>query len=198
MTRLNNKMQKKNDGMSNNKTRATAIQQLTAIQQQLSNVTQSHNNLAKLTHSNVLEINQRLDDVSIVLQALSQIVGIEQVNEKSKAIRIKLVEDEAKGNADSVQKAFEAGTLAKAELVTPESLIVMSIKKEDGSPTYPTKSYMAYTALKPEVQALVNGKKVGEIVTIPENNNTVEILDIYVEVVKETPEVEINTETPVV
>jgi len=191
-------MQKKNDGMSNNKTRATAIQQLTAIQQQLSNVTKSHNNLAKLTHSNVLEINQRLDDVSIVLQALSQIVGIEQVNEKSKAIRIKLVEDEAKGNADSVQKAFEAGTLAKAELVTPESLIVMSIKKEDGSPTYPTKSYMAYTALKPEVQALVNGKKVGEIVTIPENNNTVEILDIYVEVVKETTEAEINTETPVV
>jgi hypothetical protein len=185
MTRLNNKLQKKSDGMGNNKTRADALDRIAVVEQQVIDVVNSHNDLAKATHANVVEINNRLDDIYIILQAISQMVGVDKVNEKSKEIRIAVVENEAKENEAAVAKALADGTLVKAETVTAESLVVMSIKKLDGSVTYPTKTFVTYAGIKPELQSLVLGKKVGETVVIPENNNTLEILDIYVEVVKE-------------
>ena len=90
--KLSKSLNKGTDGLGNNKLREGAV---AAIKQ----LTEHHNNLAKATQEglNSLEaaITERLNDNSIVLQAISQIVGLEKVNEAAKTIRIKLLEDEA-------------------------------------------------------------------------------------------------------
>jgi hypothetical protein len=189
--KLSKSLNKGTDGLGNNKLREGAV---AAIKQ----LTEHHNNLAKATQEglNSLEaaITERLNDNSIVLQAISQIVGFEKVNEAAKAIRIKLLEDEAAEQGKNVTKALEEGKLKVVETADETCLVVTTVKKADGSLMYPSKSYLPFGFYKPEVQAVLRGKKVGEVTQLPTDGGTIEILEIYVEVNPATPEK--NEEVP--
>ena len=185
MTRLASKklgkqLNKANDGLGNNKKRE-------GIKDDIQKVIEAHNSLAKITQTNIDQIQTRIDDVSVVLQAIAQILGVEKVAEGSKQIRIKLLEDESAEQGENVAKALEEGKLSKAELVDEKCMVITSVKKSDGSPMYPSKSYLPFSFYKPEVQAVLKGKKVGDVMELPTDGGTIEILEIYVEVDPPTP-----------
>jgi hypothetical protein len=173
-SKLSKQLSKKQDGLGNNKARQ-------GLADQLQEVINKHNQLAQIMRNSFDEMTERLNDASIVQQAIAQVVGIEKVNENAKGIRIKLLEDEATQQGKNVAKGVEDGTLLNAETVTEGSLVVTSVKKADGSPMYPSKSYLPFGYYKPEVQAVIRDKKVGDIVTLPMDGSIMEVLEIYVE-----------------
>lgn len=180
-SKLNKRLSKNRDGLSNNKARAT-------LADDLRKTIDAHNQLAKIAQSSLEEVTERLNDCSIVQQALAQIVGVEKVSEASKAIRIQILEAEVTKQGGTLDKAIAEGTLAKAETVTERTLVVTSVKKADGSPLYPSKSYLPFQYYKPEVQAVLLGTKAGDVVTLPLDGAIMEVIGVYVESVPALPE----------
>jgi hypothetical protein len=179
MTRLSTKMNKGNDGLGNNKKRA-------AVVSQVSEIIDAHNQLGNIVKNLRDDINERLNNLSIVQRAITEIIGSEKVAEVSRNIRIKMLEDDAAEVGKSLAKAIEEGKLVKTEAVQEETLVVSTIKASDGSQLYPTKNYLSFEMHKPEVQAAIRGKKAGDVLTLPTDGGTIEILDVYAEGVTET------------
>jgi hypothetical protein len=184
MTRLskaNSKFTKKTDGLTNNKIRET-------IATKLDNTIDAHNALARIVQKNQDDLDERLNNISIVQRAIAELVGTEKVNEAAKKIRVKLLEDEAAVQGDNVAKGVESGDLAKTETVEEGTLVVTTIKQADGTQMYPSKNYLPYGYYKPEVQAIISGRKIGDVLPLPGNGGTIEILELYVEVKPAKPD----------
>ena len=173
-SKMSKQFSKGQDGMSNSKKRQQAIG---AIKQ----VVEHHNMLAKIVDDGFKDIASRIEDISVVLQAISQVVGLDKVNEKAKEIRIQLLENESAEQGKNVEKAVAEGRLVVTETATENTLVVTTVKKADGSPMYPSKSYLPFAQLKPEVQAVLRDKKVGAVETLPTDGGTIELLAIYLE-----------------
>jgi hypothetical protein len=174
-SKISNKFSKKTDGLSNNKIRQT-------LKEDLHKAIEAHNALARITQNNVEEISDRLADISIIQQALAQLVGIEKVNEAAKAIRIKLLEEEVARQSESVAKGVEEKKLLKTDTITEDSLVVTSVTKTNGEPMHPSKNYLPFGYYKPEVKALLKDKKVGDKIELPTGGSTIEVLEVYIEV----------------
>jgi len=181
-SKLSKQLAKSNDGVGNNKAR-------TGLAAEIQRVIDAHNQLAQIVQKSFDEVNNRANDTSIILQSIAQIVGLEKVNEGSKAIRIKLLEDEAAQQGKNVAKGVEDGKLVKVDKVDGNCLIVTAIKKVDGSPMYPSKNYLPYGYYKPEIQVILKDKGVGSVLEMPAESGggTIEVLEIYVEAKEETP-----------
>ena len=176
-SKLTKKLNKSNDGLSNNQKRQE-------IKDIVVRIAKAHNELASIVDKKTQDINDRLDDNSIVMQAIAQILGVEKVAETAKTVRIKIVEDEARQQGENVAKGFAEGKLAKVDKVSENTLVVTTVKKPDGTVMYPTKSYLPFGFYKPEVQAVLRDKKVGDVMQLPTDSGNIEILDIYIEVQK--------------
>ena len=172
--KLSKQLSKGSDGLGNNKKRGL-------IAEDIQKLIEAHNALAKAMQNEINQLTSRLDDTSIVLQGISNVVGVEKVAEASKQVRINLLEAESAEKGTQVAKAYSEGRLAKTFEVTDKSLVVSSIKKSDGSPMYPTKNYLSFSSFKPEVQAVLLGKKIGDKEQLPTEDGTIEILEIYEE-----------------
>jgi hypothetical protein len=198
MTRPSNKLSKKlnkgTDGLSNNKKRNEAITAIGQLAKALQELQHAQSKLAGLTQTAVQGIEERVENSSIVIQAILNTIEEdyevkpgqprnplnEKVAENAKKIRIKLVEDESAQQGEAVLKALAEGTLIKEETAKENTLLVTTIKKGDGSQTYPTKNYTPFASLKPEIQAAAKDKKVGDIIELPtEGGGTMEIIGIY-------------------
>jgi hypothetical protein len=179
--KLNKQLNKGNDGLGNNKKRQ-------AVANDIGKLVDAHNALARITQEKIDEINNHLEEISIVLQSISQIIGVEKVAEGAKAFRIKMAEDEVVKQAANVAKFYEEGKLAKVDAVNEGCLVVTTVKKADGTQTYPTKSYLPLVYYKPEIQEILKGKKVGDVLPMPTEGGTIEVLEIYIEVQKDKPD----------
>lgn len=187
---LQTKLGKKSDGLGNNKKRQEAIGAIGALAGDLQKLTNAHNALAKIIQKEIDGTSDRLDDISIVLQALSTIVGIEKVNEAAKNIRIEISEKDIQAQEQAVAGELQKGTLKKIEAVTETCLVVTTVVRADGSQVYPRKSYLPLKSFKPEIQAILKDKKIGDKFELPTGAGTMEVLEIYEEVPakEETPQ----------
>jgi hypothetical protein len=172
--KLSKQLNKGQDGLGNNKKRGL-------IAEDIQKIIEAHNALARAMQNEINQLTSRLDDTSIILQGISNVVGVEKVAEAAKAVRIKLLEDNAAEQGANVAKAYSEGRLMKTFEVNDKSLVVTTMKKSDGSPMYPTKSYLPFGNFKPEVQAILLGKKIGDVEQLPTEGGTIEILEIYEE-----------------
>jgi hypothetical protein len=177
--KLSKQLTKGQDGLGNNKKRGL-------IAEDLQKLIEAHNSLAEVAQKELDNIGRRLDDVTITLKAISNVVGLDKVQAESKKIRIQLLEDESAEMGRNVEKAYSEGKLAKVFEVTDKCLVVASIFNADGTQTYPSKNYLTFATIKPEVQALILGKKVEEILQLPTESGTIQILELYEECVPAT------------
>ena len=188
MSKLGKSLSKKNDGLTNNGARQKAMELIQSLIQDLKNLTDAHNALANATQKEIDGIGDRLDDVSIILQSISTLLGVEKVNEEAKKIRIDLSEKDVAAQEKKVEEVLSKGQLKTIEAVTESSLVVSTVKRADGTQVYPRKSYLPFTTFKPEIQAIVKDKKVNEKVELPDGSGIMEILEIYEEVKQTEPE----------
>lgn len=185
MSKLSKSLNKKNDGLGNNNKRKEAFELIQALVKDLKNLTNGHNALAAATQREVDSVGERLDDLSIILQAISTILGVEKVNEEAKKIRIDMSEKDVQAQEQKVQEVLEKGELKKLEEVTDKCLVVSTVKRADGTQVYPRKSYLPFKAFKPEIQAIVKDKKIGDKFDLPDGSGVMEVLELYEEVAPE-------------
>jgi hypothetical protein len=183
MTRPSNKLAKQlnkgQDGLGNNKKR-------TLIAGDIEKIVNAHNALANAVQKELDGVGKRMDDMAITFQAIANIIGVDKVKEESKTIRIQLLEDESAEMGKNVEKAYSEGKLIKLFEVTNKSLVVAAIFNATGEQTHPHKSYLTFSTIKPEVQALILGKKIGETLQLPTESGTIQILEIYEECIPAT------------
>lgn len=179
MTRLT----KKEPELSNHKKRQIITEQIQAIAGDIQELVQAHNRLAQVVQAENDKFDERMDDISVTLRAIATIVGEEKVAEAAKAIRIDYAERTVANQEAALKKQLEEGNIANIETVTPGLLVVTTIKKADGTLFYPTKNFLPLEQYHNDLQPLLIGKKVGDIIEF--NGNTVEVLGIYGEVAKE-------------
>jgi hypothetical protein len=178
MTRPSNKLAKQlnkgQDGLGNNKKRAL-------IAGDIQKIVDAHNALANVIQKELDSVGKRLDDMTITFQAIANVIGVDKIKEESKKIRIQLLEDESAETGKNVEKAYSEGKLAKIFEVTDKSLVVAAIFNADGTQTHPYKNYLTFATIKPEVQALILGKKIGETLQLPTESGKIQILELYEE-----------------
>ena len=173
--KLSKQMSKTNDGLSNNKARKGAMEDIQKL-------VQAHNSLARITQDSLDKIENRLDDMSVIFQAISNIVGVDAVKEESKKIRIALIEAEVAQQQQNVDNAVKDGKLVAVEVITENSLVVTEATKPDGTPAYPSKNIFLFGQYNPEIQAILRDKKVGDSTEIPGVGGMLTVKAIYEEV----------------
>lgn len=172
--KLSKQLNKAQDGLSNNKKREGAANDIARI-------VKAHNALAEVSNREFDQIARRLDDMTITLQSIGNIIGVEAVQAESKKLRIKILEDESLEKGKKVAEVYAAGGLVKTLAATDKSLIVASICQADGTVAYPSKHYLTWGSILPEVQAILLGKGVGETLQLPTASGTITILELYEE-----------------
>jgi hypothetical protein len=130
-------------------------------------------------------LQNQLDDMAMMIEAIRRIKDItpEVLGAKIRELKIELLEKDAKENEGKVLKAVEEGKLVVNDKVDDNTLVGISAVKSDGSPKYPSLSYIDFSQFKPEIQAIMRDKVVGDVVTDPSNGDSITVKSIYAEVI---------------
>jgi hypothetical protein len=175
---------KKSSGLSNHSQRMDAQEKIALIISDMGKLFQAHNGLAQDTQSNMDAINNRLNDISVVIQAMATIVGTDKVNDEARKIRIEMSEKGIVATDANIAKAVTDGSLKVTDTVTETCLLVVTATKPDGTQKYPRKSYLEFGGMAPELQAIAKDKKAGDSFEAPNGAGTITILEVYENVVK--------------
>jgi len=193
MNKFDRTIGKKNDGLGNNKNRQDIAAKVAMLLGDFQKLAKGHNDLARFVQQEIDTAGNRLDDISVVLQAIATVVGTDKVNEAAKAIRIEMSEKDVASQDSNIANAVKEGKLKVIDTVTESCLLITTIVRPDGTQVYPRKSAVAFASLKPEIQALAKDKKVGDKFDLPTaGSGTMTILEIY----EDVPEVEQPAEQP--
>ena len=183
MGKLENKLSKRISGLTNAKKTLTALQRLDGMETSFSKLIQA---LGK----NEIEANNRFINIERGLDAIAEIIGREAVENKAKELHTKQLEDEATKTSEAIQAAVKAGTVEVVDTIkNDETFVVVQQKSPDGTVRVPSKIQIPLNGFIPEVKALLQDKKVGDSVTLP-NGDTVFILECYQPTDKKEPDEE--------
>ncbi len=129
---------------------------------------------------------KELKNFERVIDAIIELVGVSAVQEKIRELRIK----EMEAGADNDDKLL-AETVARGEMRPIEAIripkedgaeetcyVVLQQTGKDGSIRHPSRIHVQIKAVETEVQAQLEGKKLGEEITLP-SEDVVKVLGIY-------------------
>ena len=181
MTKLSKKLEKKQDGMTNEKKRKTVLEQV-------ENIIENHNKLAIATQQIFDAIQKDINNVATTLAAIVKVVGVDAVNTEVNKINIENIEKASADNAKLVEDALANGSLEVLEVIDKNlnSLVVGQIKDKDGVVVHPSKTYVHLHQYKPEFIERLVGKKVGDTLDL-EDGNVLTVLESYIEVKGQEP-----------
>ena len=181
MTKLSKKLEKKQDGMTNEKKRKTVLEQV-------ENIIENHNKLAIATQQIFDAIQKDINNVATTLAAIVKVVGVDAVNTEVNKINIENMEKTSADNAKLVEDALANGSLEVLEVIDKNlnSLVVGQIKDKDGVVVHPSKTYVHLHQYKPEFIERLVGKKVGDTLDL-EDGNVLTVLESYIEVKGQEP-----------
>jgi hypothetical protein len=176
------KLRTKNNKLPQSKIMTT--EELTVFAKTVSNAFLKLTNQFGVLQKQLDESQKQLDDLAIMMEAFRRIINPsnDTLPNLIKEIRIELLEKNAKIAEEEVQKALNEGKLIANEIVDDATLVGISAVKADGSPKYPSLSFIPFANLKPEIQAIMKGKKVNDVVTDPSNGDLITVKSIYAEV----------------
>lgn len=167
-------------GLSNHKQRVDALTRIDTLEARLDNLHTQLNNAFK-------QQGEKMDNIVRVLDALTNIIGEEAVTTKVRERHVEKLEAEAAQTEEAVNAAVESGNLVHTdEALGEEYLVVTTQKNADGSVRHPTKLFLPLGGYVPEVKALLEKAKVGDVIPL-EDTTTIEIIDILKPVAPQTP-----------
>jgi hypothetical protein len=172
MTNLNKKLVRKQSGLTNAGKIKGSLERLDEVERKLISVVQQ---IQKI----FADYDNRYEATTRAINALVELVGREQVAQTVEKQKIEELEAESKTVSDFIEAEVSAGRLKSVETIDSENHIVVSTQKDaSGKTLHPEKIQIPLSNYQPEVKTLLQGKKVGDSVTLPDAS-VVEILAIY-------------------
>lgn len=124
---------------------------------------------------NVESIGSALDEIGTRLQAIANLVGVEQVDaEEDRLVRL--------AGETSIAREVEKGNLALADVSSEKSLLVGTPYDADGKTLRPGRIQIPVLQFKEEFRASLVGKKAGD--EVPFGTGKLVLTEIYKETVK--------------
>lgn len=111
------------------------------------------------------------------IMGLIDAVGLDKVEESIRKLSKQEEQDRVAAAQESVAKALADGNIVAQEIVEENSFLVGCEKNAQGEPTGPSRFYQPVVDLNPDVQALVLGKTVGDVIQL--SAGSLEIFEIY-------------------
>jgi hypothetical protein len=133
-----------------------------------------NNEYKNLSHG----IAQRLSRIDEVLTVLVEEIGVEEVNARIEARRLKAQMEEAERSKQAIAEGLQKGLLEVAFQVAEDSLIVGFETNADGTQASPAFSSLPFAQLQPHLKASFLNTKAGDVVGLPDGG-TFTIDDIY-------------------
>ncbi len=173
---LKKTIEKNLNGLTNAKQRGNALERLDQIENKFQAL------VTQLRDAHI-KIEERLDSVTRGMNAAITLLGVDNVQNEAKRQHTEQLEEQAAATASNVEENVKAGLLETGECVAPLHLVVIQEKSPEGNVLPPSQVFTSFEDIVPEVKALLEGKKVGEVVTLP-NGRTVTVLAVYRPVTK--------------
>jgi hypothetical protein len=116
-------------------------------------------------------------------------LGVEAVAKAMVEATTREIEAEAEKKKAELLAAVEKGEAVAVDTVGINTMIVGSEKTAEGKSVAPKETIVGMPSLKAELAELLQGKKVGDVITLPTSNgNTFEITGLYNPVIVPTQE----------
>lgn len=166
MTKLNNQINKKNDGLSNNRKRQSAIDDISQLQ---ANVSILNDNINRIIESINKAVDPRLSTVEFLTAAIAELIGVDAVSAKME--EMKKIEDEknlqkseewAAGQRKEIEDGLSNGQLETVSSVSEDCLVSVQICDTKGNVALPKELFVVFNGLNPEAKDILRGKTVGE------------------------------------
>lgn len=139
----------------------------------------------------VNEINQKLNTISEVLDAVVTLNGAEKVQQQMADTRRQRAEERAKASKDALDNALLEGTIEQIEKIEDGATITGVEYDKEGKPLPPGYVQLPFDTVKPEFKEKMLGQGVGfKFETEP--GGTFEVTGVY----KSVPQSEAPDETP--
>lgn len=164
--------QKNLQGMTNHKTRANALERIEALETTYRVLgTQIRDALNKLSER--LTLNEK------IMNAVTELLGQEVVENKVKQHHIEGLEAEVARVSEAVQKAVDSGRILPLDSVKTENcLVVTQSHNADGKLQHPSRIYNDITEYVEEARNLLIDKVVGDKVELSDKS-VLTVLEIW-------------------
>jgi len=186
-SKANKKLNKGKDGLSNNKARLNAVQRLNNLETAFTQLAGALQNSFKQIQDDSKQLSENLEQYDQFLMAMVETLSkkmdykelLADTTEQLKNNRIKALEEQVAANDAAIQVAVAEHKLyAENQESELTSLIVSTQTDKDGNVLHPSKTFLTPGQFTPAVQELLKGKKVGDVIGLPEGG-TLTILGLY-------------------
>jgi hypothetical protein len=124
------------------------------------------------------QLNTRLSAIEETLEAVSGIIGPEQIANLIVENRKRRSEDAAAAAKAALDDAIAKGIMAPAEVIGENTLVVGRETDKDGNQVGASRIQLAFMGIKPQFRDQLLGKGVGTKLTT-ENEGTFEVIELY-------------------
>lgn len=130
-----------------------------------------------LTNS-VRQLTDAVNELRLYTDVLVGLAGVDAVADKVREVRTAQANEQMAAEDADTAKAVESGTLVPAEVVSPNSVIVITATGTDGVRQIPDHRRISFAQLKEEVKPQMEGKSKGFVLELPDKS-TLTIVDLY-------------------
>lgn len=123
-------------------------------------------------------LEQRLNEFTEILNAISQLVGEKTVGDQVTSNRIARAEAMAQAQKEGLEKALAEGKVTVAEAAGEKTVIVGKEFDKDGNLIPPGRIQMEFRQIVPSFKEKFTGIKVGGTVETP-NGGKIEVVELY-------------------
>jgi hypothetical protein len=123
-------------------------------------------------------LETRLNEITEILNAISQLHGETEVSAKVAENRVARAEQVANSHKEGLEKAVADGRVVTAAVIGPKSVVVCKETDKDGNATSPGRVQLEFAQIRPNFQEKFLGSATGVKVEAP-NGNILEVVEIY-------------------
>lgn len=112
------------------------------------------------------KMSEQVGNIARVVDAISEVVGVEEVSAKTMEMRVAELEAEAAAETAAIDAAIASGELEVAETISATSYVVTQQNDPEGKLLHPSRVSIPLDGYKPEIKEQLVGKKVGDSIEL--------------------------------
>lgn len=159
------------DNLSLRQKTRSALDRIDAVESTINELVSSLNGV-------IQQLNARLGDISEKIQALTDVVGAENVTKALDALAQAKAEKQLASAKEALADALTKGHLVSADSIGENSLVVGREFDKDGALIPPGRIQLTFSGIKAEFQEKLKGQGFGFTVDTP-TGGKFEVLEVY-------------------
>jgi hypothetical protein len=161
------------NGLTNARERQSALQRLDSLEA-------SFTKLIQVLGKEQTTTNSKFENIERGLNAIAELIGRKAVEDKASEMHIAELEAKVANVEEALKASLTAGAIIPTDTVAGEHVFVVTQQKtENGDVLHPSKIQLELDGYVPEIRALLNDKKVGDVIELP-SGGSLTILEVYV------------------